>query len=93
MIMHLYASKNKKSGQFGKVTTELYSKEQIIELYAASVKEAAENEKVYLKELDVYCLGSLDTQTGVIVPEQTFILDVATLLVGGDRDVRKEEVD
>ena len=91
MIMYLYASKNKKSGQFGKLTTELYTKDQISQLYATSVKEAAENERVYLRELEVFCLGQLNTETGEIVPERTFVLDVATLIPGGENDVRKED--
>lgn len=92
MILYLYASRNKKSGQFGKqVTCELYEKDQISQLYAASVKEASENDKVYLRELEVYCLGLLNTETGDIKPEKTFILDVATLLPGGEGDVRKED--
>lgn len=91
MMTYLYCSRNKKSGQFGKINCEIYTKEQIGELYAASVKEASDNDKVYLRELEVYCLGSLNTETGDIKTEKTFILDVATLLPGGVNDVRKEE--
>lgn len=91
MITYLYCSRNKKSGQFGKINCEIYTKDQIAQLYAASVKEASDDHKVYLRELEVYCLGSLDTETGDIKPERTFILDVATLLPGGVNDVGKEE--
>ena len=91
MKSYLYCSRNKKSGQFGKINCEIYTKDQIIQLYAASVKEASENDKVYLRELEVYCLGSLETETGEITPEKTFILDVATLLPGGVNDVGKED--
>ena len=37
MIMYLYSSRNRKSGQYGKLTTELYNADQIKELYAVSV--------------------------------------------------------
>lgn len=90
MIMYLYSSRNRKSGQYGKLTTELYNADQIKELYAVSVKEAQESERVYLRELEVYCVGTLDTETGLIIPQNTFILDVGSLL--GSVEHGKEEV-
>lgn len=92
MTSYLYCSRNKKSGQFGKINSEIYTKEQIGQLYAASVKEASENDKIYLRELELYCLGTLDTESGEIMPEKSFVLDVATLVPGGVNDVGKEEV-
>lgn len=80
MIMHLYSSRNKKSGQFGKLTTELYEPSQIVQLYANSVKEASDNDKIYLRELDIYHVGTLDTETGSITPLNEFLVDVSTLL-------------
>jgi len=82
MIMYLYATKNKKSGDFGKLSTELYNCDQIKDLYINSVKEAPEKQRVYLEELELYCLGSLDTQTGDIKSEKTFLIDLGSVVHG-----------
>lgn len=79
MKLNLYVTRNKKSGQYGKIAAEIMSSEQIKESYACSVLEAPEDQKVYLKELEVYKLGEYDTVTGAIVacvPE--FLLDLGS---------------
>ena len=66
MTLNIYATKNKKSGQFGKPVVEVYSVEQIKESYTCSFLEAPEEQKVLLRELEVYKLGTYDTETGSI---------------------------
>lgn len=87
MIMYLYATKNKKSGNFGKVSTEVYEPEKAVVIYSTSAKEAHEKEKVYLAELDLYTLGTIDTQTGVITSKVEFLFDIGTVYVGNEEKV------
>lgn len=84
MIMHLYATKNKKSGNFGKVSTEIYKPEEAIAIYSTSAKEAQKNEQVYLAELDLYCLGTLDTETGIITAKVEYLFDIGTVYAGSE---------
>lgn len=82
MIYYLYASKNKKSGHFGKISSEILTGEQILQLYANSALEAKENEQAYLKELEVYCLGTVDTETGIITSKVEYLLDIGSVIEG-----------
>lgn len=80
MILRLYATRNKKSGQYGKIAVEIFDEKEICESYACSFKEAPEDQKVYLRELEVYKLGEYDTATGCIVaatPE--FLMDLGAI--------------
>lgn len=80
MKLNLYATRNKKSGQYGKIAVEVLDSKQIVESYACSFKEAPEDQKILLKELEVYKLGEYDSATGVIVavtPE--FLLDLGSI--------------
>lgn len=80
MILKLYATRNKKSGQYGKIAAEILDPKEIVESYSCSFMEAPADQKVYLKELEVYQLGEYDTLTGKIValvPE--FLLDLGTI--------------
>lgn len=89
MIYYLYASKNKKSGHFGKISSEIMTPEQIASMYVVSAKEASDNEKVLLKELEVYCLGTVDTATGVIVNKVDYLLDIGAVLEGSSSGTEK----
>ena len=82
MTTYIYATKNKKSGDFGKVSSEIYKPEQITDLYVNSVKEAPDDKRVFLEELEVYCLGSLDTKTGVISGSPQFLIDLGSVVHG-----------
>lgn len=79
MILNVYATKNKKSGQFGKPDVQVMNHEQIKESYTCSFLEAPENQKVLLRELEVYCLGTFNTDTGIIVAEITYLMDFGGL--------------
>lgn len=79
MILHVYATKNKKSGQFGKPDVQVMDHEQIKESYACSFLEAPEDQKVYLRELEVYSLGTYDTSSGVVSGEVVYLMDLGVL--------------
>ena len=80
MILNLYATKNKKSGQFGKIAVEVLDSKEILESYTCSFLEAPEDQRVYLRELEVYKLGCFDTATGSIVAQSPeFLLDLGTI--------------
>lgn len=80
MKLSIYATRNKKSGQYGKPSVEVMASEQIKESYTCSFLEAPEDQKKYLRELEVYKLGEYDSTTGEIVaatPE--FIMDLGSI--------------
>ena len=79
MILHVYATKNKKSGQFGKPSVEVLDEKEIKESYTCSFLEAPEDQKVYLRELDVYKLGEYNTETGEIVADIVYLMDLGSL--------------
>lgn len=79
MILHVYATKNKKSGQFGKPSVEVFDEKQIKESYTCSFLEAPEDQKVYLRELDVYKLGEYNTATGEIVADIVYLMDLGSI--------------
>ena len=79
MTCYLYATKNKKSGDFGKISTELYNKEQIKDLYINSVKEMPKDRQTLMQELELYAVGSIDTKTGIVTPKVEFLLDLGSV--------------
>lgn len=79
MILQVYATKNKKSGQFGKPSVEVMKPEQIKESYTCSFLEAPEDQKKYLRELEVYKLGEYDTATGKIVADIVYLMDLGSI--------------
>lgn len=84
MICNLYATRNKKSGCYSKVSGEVLNKEQAAEAYARSAQEADDKAKILLAELELYYLGTYDDKTGNIspvVPE--FVLDLGAVINGG----------
>lgn len=80
MILHMYCTRNKKSGQYGKISLERFEKEEIKESYTCSVLEAPDDQKNLLSELEAYYLGDYDTVTGLIAantPE--FLMDLGAI--------------
>ena len=54
MICNLYATRNKKSGCYSKVSGEVLNKEQAAEAYARSAQEADDKAKILLAELELH---------------------------------------
>lgn len=87
MILHIYATRNKKSGQFGKLDLQIMDKKQAIESYSVSVLEADEKSKILLNELDLYHIGTYDTATGKVeenTPE--LLIDLGAVSYGKQED-------
>ena len=79
MMLNVYATRNKKSGQYGKPDVQVMSEEQIKESYTCSFLEAPEEQKLLLRELEVYKLGTYDTETGVIAAEVSYLMDLGAI--------------
>lgn len=83
MKMYLYVTKNKKSGQYGQVKAEIMDNDQAKESYSISKLEAPVDQQKYLDELELYCLGTYDTSSGVIVAnDPVFLLDLGAVTYG-----------
>lgn len=82
MINSVIAFKNKKSGNFGKPIFEVIPHDSLVEAYTVSIKEAPEDQKERLKELELYYLGEFDTKTGVMKPaeEIEYLIDCGVVL-------------
>lgn len=76
MTLYLYATKNKKSGNFGKPSGEIYEPEQAKAFYNISVKETPKEQAKLMCELELYYLGTLDTETGIITNKVEFLMDL-----------------
>ena len=80
MIKTIFATKNKKSGNFNAPMFYDFPKENAAEVFTISAKETPDAGVEAIKELEVYYLGTLDTKTGVIVSELEYVLDLASVL-------------
>lgn len=80
MIKTIFATKNKKSGNFNIPMFYDFPKENAAEVFTISAQETPEQGKEAVKELEVYYLGTLDTKTGVIVSEPEYIIDLGSVL-------------
>lgn len=86
MILNVYATRNKKSGQFGKIDLQIMDKKTAIESYSISVLEADEKSKILLAELDLYYLGTYDTATGLIDDNKPeLLIDLGAVSYGKDK--------
>lgn len=84
MTLQVYATRNKKSGQFGKLDLQPFEEKVAIENYSTAYLEASEQSKVLLKELDLYHLGEYDTATGKLIAiEPVLLLDLGAVVYGG----------
>lgn len=90
MILNVYATRNKKSGQFSaKVDIQVLDEKEAIENYSVAKLEATKEMQVLYEELELYRLGSYNTETGKIEAiEPVFLLDLGAVKYNG----RKEEV-
>ena len=80
MMLHVYCTRNKKSGQYGKIALESLDKDAIKESYTCSCLEAPEDQKILLSELEAYYLGEYDTKTGHIKSvEPEFLMDLGSV--------------
>lgn len=87
MILEIYATRNKKSGQFGKLDLQPFDEKVAIENYSVAYLEATEESKLLLKELDLYHLGHYDTETGIIDKvDPVLLLDLGAVTYGGKKD-------
>lgn len=84
MILQVYATRNKKSGQFGKLDLQPYEDKVAIENYSTAYLEATEQSQTLLKELDLYHLGEYDTTTGKLKAiDPVLLLDLGAVTYGG----------
>lgn len=87
MILEIYCTRNKKSGQFGKLDLQPFEEKVAIENYSIAYLEATEESKLLLKELDLYHIGSYDTATGkVLAIEPVLLLDLGAVVYGGNKE-------
>ena len=86
MIKRIYGFKNVKSGNFGDPRFELIPKEEAAEYYAVAIKEAPAKDQEFMKEIDVYYLGTLDTKTGEIKADCDFVVSLGSVLDGGTKE-------
>ena len=88
MKLYIYATRNKKSGFYSKLTAEALDEDRAIEAYGRSVMEADEKAKLLLQELELYFIGEYDDSTGSISPvTPKFLLDLGALChVGQGKD-------
>ena len=83
MIYQVYVTRNKKSGQFGKLDLQPFDEKAAIENYSCAYLEATEESKTLLKELDLYHIGSYDTMTGVLAPiTPVLLIDLGAVTYG-----------
>ena len=78
MIKYVYGFRNKLSGNFGDPRYEVLEKDDAVEAYTISAKEASQESKVLMKELELYYLGTFDTKTGkaeLVDPESLLAFD------------------
>jgi hypothetical protein len=80
MIKTIFATKNKKSGNFNAPMFYDFPKENAAEVFTISAKETPDQGVEAVKELEVYYLGTLDTKTGAIVSEIEYIIDLGSVL-------------
>lgn len=78
MIKYLYATKNKKSGNFNNITAYDFPKENAAEVFSISAKESPKEARV--DELEVYSIGTYDTCTGVVKSEVEFLIDLGAVV-------------
>lgn len=81
MIKYVYTTKNKKSGNFNAPVLQDFEKENAVEVYTISAKEAASEA---IKELEVYYLGTFDTKTGEFKSEVVYLLDLGSVVNGSE---------
>lgn len=87
MILEIYCTRNKKSGQFGKFDLQPFDEKVAIENYSVAYLEATDDNKLLLKELDLYHVGSYDTATGKIaVIDPVLLLDLGAVTYGGNKE-------
>lgn len=80
MIKYIYATKNKKSGNFNMPTLHDFPKENAAEVFSISAKETPEQGKEAVKELEVYYLGTFDTKTAKVEQEIGYLIDLGAVL-------------
>lgn len=64
MIKYVYVFKNVLSSNFGNPVYEVIDKENAVEAFGISAKEASGEARERMKELDLYYLGIFDTKSG-----------------------------
>lgn len=85
MKLYCYATRNKKSGQFGKIDLQPFAEDVAKENYATAYLEATKESQLLLKELDLYFLGNYDTGTGQLLPvDPVMLLDLGAVTYGGE---------
>lgn len=77
MIKYVYATKNKKSGNFNVPVLHDFPKEAAAEAFTISAKEQGDN--AIVKELEVYYLGEYDTKTGIVTNNVEFLVDLGAI--------------
>lgn len=90
MIMQVYAFKNKKSDNFNAPIFQYVPKEAAVEFFSVSVREMPADKKEYVKELDLYYVGTFDTKSGVLeAGSPEYLMSNESVLNGKDSEENK----
>lgn len=95
MILHVYGMKNRLSGIFEKPFAELADPTEYSEQLFQSLALAPVDALQLHKEFDLYCLGTIDSKSGEIVPSVSFVcsLEQMCLSLISSKEVKKEVSD
>ena len=93
MKLYIYATRNKKSGFYSKLSAEALDEDRAIEAYGRSAMEADDKAKILLQELELYLIGEYDDATGTISPvAPKFLLDLGVMChVGQGKESTSEQ--
>lgn len=80
MKKYLYAYRNKLGGFFGNVFTDDHEPAVYAESLQQSMFGATIEQLGALCEDELYCLGTYDNLSGIVIAENTFILDVSAIV-------------
>lgn len=92
MILHIYANMNVVGEFFSTPIVERVTPEEMIKDYVQVVSGLPQEALMKLKECDLYCLGSYDNVSGVIVPKKTFLLHCGEVCSRFLKEEKKDEV-
>ena len=82
MIKYVFATRNKKSGNYNLPQFYDFQKENAAEVFTISAKETPASGIEAIKELEVYYIGTFDTKTGVLETDIDFIIDLGSVIDG-----------
>lgn len=78
MKKYMYAFRNKLGGFYGDVFNDIKEPNLYAESLQQSMFSATIEQLMSLSEDELYCLGTIDNLSGVIVPANEFVFDVSS---------------